>query len=345
MDARIRFYKINQCGYYEEREHRFGSIFEILDNLQGWIQGKVLNETQTYGVDPDDNENTILSTYCYSLVRRNRDFLLTTWNENSDVDGKIASVNVLGLTGEACVETTEPSAGFIPGYPSFFWFLPDRGMFATVQFKTRLNGKKNLDRYLRNFLSKYSKFVVHRVTGDAYQILGYGTEEIYSKRYIPQFVSNVYRQPGQTAYILNNRAAIRKIIKRDKLEYQRPEKRELWQSLFNFILGKDLGENCTTENKINLEIDYRPSQEELEDMIETWTQDYSPLSFSDVGFKMENEQIYWLKQSSASDMFDLDVHFAGNGVLINPDNLLWKLQQRQDVIFRRVFNENNPVDN
>ena len=57
MDARIRFYRINKCGYYEKDTRRFGSIAEVLSDLKIWIRDKVLNETKTYSVDPTNNES------------------------------------------------------------------------------------------------------------------------------------------------------------------------------------------------------------------------------------------------------------------------------------------------
>lgn len=346
MDARIRFYEITRCGYYKKKNHCFGTIREVLNNLQEWISGKPLNETQTYSVDPEGDDDSNLSTYCYSLIQKNSDYLLTTWNENPNVNGMIASVNVLGLTGEAQIETKKVSEGFVSGYPSYFWFIPEKRLLATVQFSgIRLNGKKSLDRYINGFLEKNARFVVHEDNDDEHTILGYGTANDYSLDNIPRFAAELCKQPGQINYILRNRAFIRKIIKKDRLIYQRLERKDWWQSVFRFVLGKDIGENCTTENKINLEIDYRPSQDELKAMIDTWSQHPRKDTFFNIGFKMENDQVYWLKETLASDVFDLDVRLEDNGVLINPDTLLNNLQQRQDVIFRKVFNENSSSGN
>jgi len=112
MDARIRFYKITQCGYYDHSDFKFGGIADIIDNVKTWITDKALNETQTYSVDPDNNESDILRTYCYSIISRSGEYLMTTWNENSDVDGKVASIDGLGITGQATNQGVFPVGNF-----------------------------------------------------------------------------------------------------------------------------------------------------------------------------------------------------------------------------------------
>lgn len=334
MDARIRFYKILQCGYYEKEDFCFGSLSEVLENLREWIKDKTLSETQTYSVDPNDNESDVLSTYCYSVTQKDNDFLLITWNQNADVDGKMASVNILEKTGEASVETAEPSDGFMPGYPSFFWFVPSKNIFATIQFNTSLNGKKNLDHYLKCFLERQAKYVVYHEEEGSYNIVGYGSKDDYRLSRYPRFSSVLYREKGKIDYIRKNREYIRKFIKKDKLIHERAEHIDSIQSLFDFFMGKGKRPTCATENKINIEIDYKPTEDELENIILKWQQDSALYPASDVGFWIEgNSQPFWLRQSLASDTFDLDVHFLDKNVLVKPDDLLNELHRKQDIIF------------
>ena len=337
MDTRIRFYKIQQCGYYEKDAFCFGSLSEILENLKEWINDKTLSETQTYFVDPEDNESNILSTFCYSVTKKDNDFLLITWNENADVDGKMASINVLGKTGEASIETAEPSDGFMPGYPAFFWFIPEKNIFATIQFNTRVNGKKNLDHYLRCFLENNTKYVVYQEKGEngKIKILGYGNEDDYSLNRHPRFLSVLYREDGKIDYIRKNRESIRKFIKKDKLIHERAEHVESFQMIFDFFMGKGKRPNCTTETKLNVEIDYKPTEEELENIIAKWKHDSELYPSADVGFWINgNAQPFWLRQSLASDTFDLNVRFLHENVLVDPDDLLNELHRKQEIIFK-----------
>ena len=272
------------------------------------------------------------------VEERNGDYLLTTWNGIADVDGKITSIDGRGHTGEASVETTEPRDGFIPGYPSFFWFIPERDLFATIQFNTPLNRRKNLDFYLNNFMEKFSSSVVYCPEGDTTQILGYGTEENYDANLRPLFVSSRYTQEGQIDYILSNRESIRKIIKKDKLICSTPEETVLLQKILAFLHITNNTTVSTLENNICINLGITPSESELNGIITNWKQESTNRPSSDIGFVMKgNSHIFWLKESIASDVFDLDIRFLGQNVLVRPEDLLTELQTKQTRIFETVL--------
>lgn len=333
MDTRIRFYKIAQCGYYNHSNFQFGSITDILENLKTWITNKALNETQTYSVDPDNNESDLLRTFCYSVDSNDNEYLVTTWNENADVDGKMASIDSRGMTGCASVETAEPSEGYIPGYPAFFWFIPNQNIFATIQLNTRLNGRKNLNGYLKGFLDTRSKYVVYDEVDGENRIVGYGMSEDDYSHPQPRFSSMLYKQPGQLEYIRNNREFIRKLIKKDKLKLERQETATIWQTLYRMFTGAQTNNICQVENKVSVELDMNPSNDELENIISQWELDSETYPISDVGFCLAgNPQPFWLRQSIASDSFDLDIHFTDENVLVPTARLLAELQRQRRVI-------------
>ena len=48
----------------------------------------------------------------------------------------------------------------IPGFPSYFWFVPEKNVFATIRFAHSVQGKSNLDHYLNGFLAIKSHYIV-----------------------------------------------------------------------------------------------------------------------------------------------------------------------------------------
>lgn len=338
MDARIRFYKITQCGYYDHSNFQFGNIADILENVKVWITGKALNETQTYTVDPDNNESDILRTYCYSIASNSGEYLMTTWNENADVDGKMASMDEHGITGQAAVEAIAPPQGYVPGYPAFFWFLPSHNIFATIQLNTRLNGRKNLDSYLCGFLETRSKYVIFdEEAGNDFKILGYGLSADNFKQLQPRFISTLKKQPGVIDYIKSNCASIRKMIKKDKIEASRNESVTKWQALFRFFNGKANTSLIQSAAKFSIEIERTPSKNELNEIIAQWESDKQNYPFGDVGFNfIRDPQTRWLGHSIASDSFDLDVHYINKNILVDAQKLLSELQRQRDVILKII---------
>ena len=338
MDARIRFYEITQCGYYDHGSFQFGGITDILENLKTWITDRPLNETQTYSIDPDNNESDLLRTFCYSVDSNSGEYLMTTWNENADVGGKQAAIDGRGITGSATIETAEPPEGYIPGYPAFFWFIPNRNIFATIQLNTRLNGRRNLNSYLQGFLEQRSKYVVFDETREEYKILGYGlSKDDYDVRLQPRFNSALKKQPGVIEYIRNNRASIRKMIKKDKFKTSRNENVTNWQAVCRIFMGRSVNTVLQNEHKVSIELEMTPTISELEDIIAQWEIDKQTYPSADVGFDfIRGTQTWWLGHSIASDSFDLDIHFTGENVLVPPARLLSELQRRRAIILNII---------
>lgn len=332
MEASICFYDIKKFGYYENSIHRLGDPVEILENLKVWIQGKELNETQTYNVDFENNPKNILRTFCYSVDSRDDEFLVAMWNESTTVDGKMASVDSHGIAGVAAVASVKPLPGYIPGYPAFFWFIPQKKAFATIRFNTPLNGRANLEPYLQGFLTTRSNNVIfEKGDNNEFKIIGYGTSVDDCNLFTPRFSSVRCACPGQVDFIRKSRASIRKIIKKDKFVQERKEATTLWQSMYHNTVGKPTTSTCKNNCKFLFELNMTPTPEELDDIITQYHQDFLAYEMADIGFEFTNNpKKYWLRQSIASDNVELDINFMKQNVFVPTDKLLLELQRKRD---------------
>ncbi|MCA9040987.1 MAG: hypothetical protein KDA65_11615, partial [Planctomycetaceae bacterium] len=150
VEARVKFFTIDRCGYYKYRSSHsaFGEIGGVLSNLSDWVSGKSVSLTATYHPTNEQDEN-LLNTYCFSIRSNSSgDFLLTTWNETESDEGTVASLELTGRVENAAIELIDVPDGYVPGYPAYFWFPNGLNGFATIQFRSRLNGRNNLTHYL-----------------------------------------------------------------------------------------------------------------------------------------------------------------------------------------------------
>ena len=273
-EAKVTFYDIERCGLYEygSDDSTLGELSTFLNQLKAWVKrnGKSLDETCTYALEESEDVDR---TFCYDLVNNGvtGDFVLTTWNETPSYEGKVAAVKAKSKVGDAKVEFTKLPKDSIPGYATYFWFIPSKGVFSTIRFQHRLNGKKNLDKYFKEFISKFSDYVVLSDDGDGdFNIVGYSdSDDDEPMNLHSYFRTAIVRKPGQIKYILSQKNKIRKIVRHNRLSPKLGESQEFWQkALLNLGLKKQ--RKLNSEVNFSYEFSYSPTENELREMIGEW---------------------------------------------------------------------------
>ena len=334
-EAKVTFYKIEKCGLYEYGADvpKLGNVTDFLIQLEAWVKknDKPLDETCTYAIEESEDVDR---TFCYDIIADGRtgDFLLTTWNETPSYEGKVAAVLAKSKVGSAKIEFTKLPKDSIPGYAAYFWFIPSKNVFATIRFQHRLNGKKNLDKYIKEFISKFSDYVVLDESGEAdFNVIGYSEKDgdkpinLYS-----QFKTSIVRKPGQIDYILERKSKIRKITRHNRLSPKSAECQEFWQkALLNLGLKKK--RNLNSEVNFSYEFSFAPSEPELKEMIAEWEKNHDS-KWDDIGFTLKGEQVpRWLSKSLARDMIELDVKRV-NEEIVDTRSLLDQLAKKRELI-------------
>jgi hypothetical protein len=341
-DCRVTFYSIERFGYYKRgcEEPEFGDVKEILDDLKEWAfnPGMKLGQTCTYEVS-GDSEKVSYRTFCFNLVKDagSNTYLLTTWNESPSSKGRIASVKELDPVGNAEVNLTEIPEDYIPGYATYFWLVPGKDAFATLQFQHNFNGRRNLEAYLKGYLAKFSKHVVTKsaTINNSIDILGYrrtGDDSAQDDVY-PQFDSKWFKQAGQHNFIRSNWNKIRQIIRKDTLVFSVEKDRSFFGQLVQKIgISENIPSNEESE-RFQFTLNHHPSEEEVDNMIRYWEEQEHSTKWDDLGFKLEGEDnIYWLSRSLAKKTFSLDVKRI-NDEIIDSQSLIDQLIAHQHKIF------------
>ena len=61
----------------------------------------------------------------------------------------------------------------IPGFPCYFWFIPQLNVFASITFDHSLMGKGHLDNYLNGYLANKSPY---RVFDKNNKVIGFSVD-------------------------------------------------------------------------------------------------------------------------------------------------------------------------
>ena len=318
-EAKITMYKITACGYYKRREPevpQFGSLSTTLGDLRHWIAGKLLRETKTYGVDAD----TKPPTYVVDVTEYHGDWLLTLWNELETTDGKVASIDGLAQVGRANVTMTQFGEGSIPGFATYFWFMPDVGLMATIRFQHASGGQPSMNKYLKSFLSQFSANVVlaeEEIENGEISIIGYrASPSTAVTQYKPQFKTELLRKLGPIDFLLEHAEKIRKVSKKEVLKIAERPKRDWWQTLLA-NLHLETPNAPPHEVKVNYEVEVGGlNTDQLQTIVDAWQAEDQGSNNYGFDLRGESGRTYWLDHAFVKDSVTVDVQRQNDEIVV-----------------------------
>jgi hypothetical protein len=347
-EAAIQFYEITRCGYYEDysSEREFGDLEGTLSTLQEWTRRDNMQLRRTKIFEPEEG-SSIRPTYCYDIQHdeNSENYLLTTWNQTPTSEGQYASVEAEAPVGEADVTLTDVPQGNIPGYATYFWFVPEDAILATVQFQHRIaNGKPGLEEYLNTFLARHHSEHVHLAqNGEAeLEVEGYQRRPGADVRddLNGRFRTRAIRPPGPVDHIRANRPGIYKVIRKSELDGETIANTPVsfYQALLS-KLGINEGDQPADPVRSRYEVNFTPTEGQLDNLIENWQQDGGNDAWDDIGFKMSGDsRTYWLSHSVGRYEEELDVDRV-NDEIIGGESLLSELDDMEDDLLERLPDE------
>ena len=329
-EVKVSFYRIAACGYYPRGNQvspSFGPLDDILGDLGRWARGKRLVHTKTF--EPKDG-GALLPVYLVDVTQVGDAWLLTLWNESHNTEGTVSAIDGRANVGSADVAETEVEEGHIPGHATYFWFLPNDGLMASVRFQHPTTGVFAMNKYMRSFVGRFTS---HVVLGDPDEsgervIVGYQADKHSEPlSLMPRFKVEVFVKSGPLDYIISNSTSIRKLKKKSTLNLAlRPDK-----SMFQKLLaGLHLVEHQTIrqEAHIQYEVEVAGLQtEEVHEIVSQWRQEDA--DDSDYGFMFHGDSsVHWLGKEYVRETLELDVD-RNNTELVSPHSLLRELARHK----------------
>lgn len=333
LEVKVKFFDIKKCGYYlrGSNQTEFSGLNDVLHKLRSWASdGREFVNTSTYESDPD---NDLMNTYFSNWHRNdvNGDSILILWNEVPNDSGVIYGMSPMGRPGNTAMMTT----GFgdtpaIPGFPSYFWFVPERNVFAAIRFNHSVQGKSNLDNYLNGFMANKSSY---RVINEEGTIIGYsrsGQKSKKSSRIYSKFYALGRKQEELEAELLTNLHKITRIIKRESLQYTVEDDRRTLERVFSGLLGNTPTFNQT--RTITHELQFEPTEQQLRQIINNYAELNLASSIRNAGFIYNDGKRIMLNGTSVAFSAELNVQREENQI-ISPQSLLAAItSSRQDLL-------------
>lgn len=324
QEVKFKFYNIEKCGYYKhgEKDPAFSGVPDLLAKLAAWAgDGRQFINTETYEASPDDD---ILRTlFCgYAVDSNSQDAVLVLWNEAGNDDGKIYGIDPMDKPGNNQMLSADFESETIPGFPSYFWFVPSRNLCASVKFEHSRLGKVNLDHYLRGYLQWKSPY---KVTTEGAKIVAYakdGKSLEWQDKIKPYFVLSELKQLDLEAELLENFGKITKVIQTQKLQYQLPQDKKIletfWDKIDKWVSPADgaadqLG--LTTVKQVTQELSFKPTKKCIEKVVKSYQDQTMSPSISRIGFGYGDGTRIMLTGKNVSFKDELDISYKQNTII------------------------------
>ncbi len=340
LEAKIKFFDIKKCGFYKNRSSNleFGGLNDSLEQLSMWAgDGREFINTTTYESDTEiDLENTYFCNWKKNDL--NGDSVLILWNEVKNDNGVIYGMEPLAKPGETSMLTTGfGSTPAIPGFPSYFWFIPEKQAVASIKFEHSASGKNNLEFYINGFLRNKSPYRVKNSDGT---VIGYskdGKETDSSAEINPKFLSVGRIDKEVEIELINNSHLITKIIKKETLKYTVEDDRKSVENFFSKLLKNTPVLNQT--RSIWHELQFRPTVEQIKEIIRNFSNREKNTTVKNVGFVYSTGKRIMLDGSRVSFPTKINVTRNENAI-ITPESLLTAITYQRGE-FLRAFDEEN----
>lgn len=315
-DMTLTFFDLEEFGFYRHgtREFLFGSLQSAMRELHEWSAGKDVGMTEL--ASSSRVNRGALPVYVFGIQEVGNDWLLATWNTIPATDGKVASLARNSRVGRTPTVHDNPVVeGSIPGFPTYFWFLPQHNTFATLRFENPITAARPMMGYVKQFLKTESGFVV-KDRDD--QIVGYrelGSADDHTKAHV-KVTANVRTKTGEVARLRRERPNIRTVI-RDSYLIQRVQRDRNWfQLLSQKVRDSEQASELTHDTKVHIAMSFTPTEAELEQMIETELSTDRPTEFDDLGFKLSgSSETIWINSAMSRNTVNLNLPIPANGVV------------------------------
>lgn len=327
-EMKVAFYKVERCGYYTyaQPQPAFGSLAGLMADVKKWSSGKALSDTR---IDAASGDGDHLPVYLREIHESQSTFLLTAWNEvPADKEGYVASVPASAQVGSVQQVNNKIVPGTIPGYPTFFWILPARGLLATLRIDQRIAGQQAFQEYMQMFLATQSSHAVLKPQGQD----GDGVTELWAYRassksnpvtdVAPRFHTVMYKNPGAIDTIIKRVDDIRRVHRRVDLELKNTSERALWQRALK-VIGVTSVPDEPKKARFQANLSTLLTSAELKTLIKEWQDGAGNSEWDDCGFQFKGEsEVHWLSGARASGEFQIDVTRDPNNGQIDTAKLL-----------------------
>lgn len=333
--VRLNYFNITRCGYYKfgESEPEFGLLSDVLADLQSWTKGKTMRQTKIFNPAADSEFPVYINDL--AIDPKSGDSVLVTWNETPTTpSGSIASAAGDDAVGQVSIDLVDVPDGGIPGFPSYFYIIPEKSILISVRFDGEHHtGQPSASKFINEYMAKCSSYVVYTESDDGVEIKAYARTLGGTPQNVhPSYKTAVAKVPGKVEWLRKNCASIRKLVRREQLNAIVAEEHSKLSWIWKWFGVTDPGIQSSKGVKFAFELDCKLTEDQFDTLVQfdTLEDDRN----SGIGFRMAGDggEVHWLSHCLVKQEIDIAVKRSDAGIASAKDLLTHMLAMRSSLL-------------
>ena len=338
-EVRLGFYAVRQCGYFlygESDTPAFGNLQQVLEDLQTWGGGRNLLDTKTFDARRDQ-----LPVYLLDIRRvpNSEAWVIALWNETPSYEDQVASLMPTSTVGSVEVAMNEIPPGSIPGYATYFAFVPSRSLAVGLRFQHETFGNAGMRAFLRGFMRLGTRHTVFGSSAEGADINVIGYAEAPGARVLKaraRFRTEPQRKEAERGLLLERARSVTKVVRKTGLQPAHQENLAFWQRLLRHA-GLREPARRPDEIKVQYVMEARLEPDDMQRVFEEYDHGPAESEWEDIGFVLKGDAAttHWLSAATPKLSLDVDVH-RDNVEVVDCGSLAGELERHIPSILRAL---------
>ncbi|MGL6351289.1 MAG: hypothetical protein ACRC2U_15890 [Aeromonas sp.] len=304
----VTFFQYKKFGFYQ-RGVDYAEPLEmdvLLDNMLQWHNERVSLEDTLPWSDETPGYNGRKKVYLKSIERNQvtGDYLMILWRAVGSGDGIYGMRSNAALDDDHLYNANDAADGenVIWGEALYYWFIPRANVFASIKFSRSVTDTLLLNRYISAFVELQSgirqRVVERKENANGIPYLSVFFEGENGSNLWFRAESQQYRKLTNGADLSRIAEDIESFVKRDVISAE-VMRESGWERLCRNLPFMS-SEVTRDTRKVEINIDAKPTAEELANILDTYNEEYAGRhegDWSNIGFKKKGVGgICWLNE-------------------------------------------------
>ena len=269
----MNYFTVNHCGLYKTGKTQvFGlDLTETFDLISGWVKTRPFSQTIPW--DPQTSKKNKSKCYCKDIEKdpATGDFVVVLWKSDTDNVGTLWGAEEESSVGTSeVVKYTNDYNGkkVIWGRPCYYWVIPSLNTLISIKFDHSVCDTDLFEDYVINCITNRIQHPSRKKTITEGGLVRISHEEDEHQRYLYRFGVSLKSVQSYQSELVKLSTKVTHIIRRETVMVNSKDERAEWVKIFNDYVPFVAAKPKTTQRKIEVRIEAKPTLAEMKEIIE-----------------------------------------------------------------------------